>query len=486
MQSVRESSTLFFTAIMVVASLHIPGKEKIHVLCHKQLRDLIASSMFDRTHTLEDIRALCIAAFWLPDLSWKLSGHCVRMATELNLHQAFFKAFYSPKLTTADRALALERARLWYLLYVLDHHFSIAYGRPPVISEMQAIKETDLFLSSPECNSSDRRVISQVSLFVILSRAYNEFGLEAERLMSDSPPTLHAHASFISDLDRWRTTFRHALSIDTHVGDYPAIGVDLHYHFASMMLNSLSLRGRSLPSLSHLPSSLRPLALRALESAHRILAIVLEEPDIQRSLVGVPLYLHSVIAFAVVFLIKMSSRWKSIGVTIDPETRTRPMIEGVISKLKDCEAGKGHILYNMASGFERLLRRNISNGANGSQHKASAPTSASTSYPHPSHQQLDAMGRHLSAPNPTLTEQPYIHSPTASTTFAPGQLQRTSSYVDQYGISPSSASGATFGGWQTEDDMIWSMGMGYDLLNNQPDLSGMVFGSGGEGMYQMQ
>ena len=502
LQSVRESSTLLFTAIMVVASLHIPDKEKIHVLCHKQLRDLVATSMFDRTHTLEDIRGLCIAAFWLPDLSWKLSGHCVRMATELNLHQAFFKAFYSPKLTPNERALALERARLWYLLYVCDHHFSIAYGRPPVISEIQAIKETDLFLSSPECTPSDRRVISQVTLFVILSRAYNEFGLEAERLMGDDDQTLITHARFIEDLNRWRQTFRHALKIDAHVGDYPAIGVDLHYHFASMMLNSLSLRGRSLPSLSQLPASLRPLALRALESAHRILAIVLEEPDIQRSLVGVPLYLHSVIAFAVVFLIKMSSRWKSIGVTIDPEMKTRPMIENVITKLKECEAGKSHILYNMASGFERLLRRNISSGANGNNQQT-APTSASGVYRHPSQQQpqpqqqqsyVDASGRHFSAPNPTLTQpgQEYMQSPTASGAagtggFPPGQLQRTgSTYDHQYGISPSSASGATFGGWQTEDDMIWSMGMGYDLLNNQPDLSGMVFGSGIDGMYQMQ
>ena len=446
--------------------------------------------MFDRTHTLEDVRALCIAAFWLPDLSWKLSGHCVRMATELNLHQAFFKAFYSHKLTPSERSLALERARLWYLLYVLDHHFSIAYGRPPAISEMQAIKETDLFLSSPDCTPSDRRVISQVTLFVILTRAYTEFGLETERPLSDSDTTLHIHARFIDDLNRWRSTFRHALTIDTHVGDYPAIGVDLHYHFASMMLNSLALRGRSLPSLSALPTPLRPLALHALESAHRILAIVLEEPDIQRSLVGVPLYLHSVIAFAVVFLIKMSSRWKSIGVIIDPETRTRPMIEGVITKLKECEAGKGHILYNMASGFERLLSRNISNGANGSvRTQPIAPYAQMQGRP-----PLDAQGRHYSAPTAKLQQvdqAAYMHSPTAAGGYPiPGQIHRTTSNFDpaqaqsqQYGISPSSASAGTFGGWQTEDDMLWSIGMGYDLLSNQPDMSGMVFGDVEGGWY---
>lgn len=224
MLSVRESSSLFFTAIITVTSLHIPGKEKVHATAHKQLRDLIATSFFDRFHTLEDIRALCIAAFWLPDLSWKLSGHCVRMATELNLHQAFYKALYSQKQSASDREQAFERARLWYLLYVLDHHFSIAYGRPPVTAELQAIKEYEVFLNAPECTPSDRRVLSQVTLFIILSKAYNHFGLEAERLLDGDDVTLITHQRFIEDLDRWRYQFRHALNRDAHVGDYPAVG----------------------------------------------------------------------------------------------------------------------------------------------------------------------------------------------------------------------------------------------------------------------
>lgn len=227
--SVRESSTLLFTAIMTVTSLHIPGREKTYATAHKHLRDLIAASFFDRFHTLEDIHALCIAAFWLPDLSWKLSGHCVRMATELSLHQSFYKALYSQKQSDSERGHAFERARLWYLLYVLDHHFSIAYGRPPVTAELQAIKEYAVFLDAPECTPSDRRVLSQVALFIILSKAYNHFGLEAERLMDGDDVTLLTHQRFIEDLDQWRYQFRHALIRDAHIGDYPAVGkTDTH------------------------------------------------------------------------------------------------------------------------------------------------------------------------------------------------------------------------------------------------------------------
>ncbi|KAJ9618823.1 hypothetical protein H2204_012899 [Knufia peltigerae] len=522
--SVRESSTLFFTAIVTVTSLHIPGREKTYALAHKHLRDLIATSFFDRFHTLEDIRALCIAAFWLPDLSWKLSGHCVRMATELNLHQAFYKAFYSssssttttttttstrhPKLgfgdgnnatTTTkssseplepDRPAQLERARLWYLLYVLDHHFSIAYGRPPVTAELQAIKEYHVFLNAPECTPSDRRVLSQVTLFIILSQAYGHFGLEAERLMDGDEVSLRTHARFIEDLDTWRYQFRHALNRDAHIGDYPAVGVDLHYYFASMMLNSLALRGRSLfniSSTSTLPTSLRPLASQAINSAHQILIIVLDEPSIRDSMVGVPLYLHTVIAFAVVFLIKMSSRWAGIGVTIDPEQKTKPLIEAVIDLFRSCRAGKDHILYAMADGFERLLKSNMGQAGpgkaeNGNVH-AQTPTTARANgqqagrFAHPTHSMPQQPHSELyGSGTPTiLAAQHNTLSPTAYTPQSQSHPNAGGSY-DTY-LSPHSqpTSTGTFAGWQTEDDMLWSMGMGYDLLATAPDVNAQGF-----------
>lgn len=230
------------------------------------------------------------------------------------------------------------------------------------------------------------------------------------------------------------------------------------------MLNSLALRGRSLTSLHTLPSSLRPLALHSIESAHRILQIVLEEQDIKDSLVGVPLYLHTMIAFAAVFLIKMSSRWKALGINIDAETQTRPLIEGVIRTMRNCKAGHNHILYSMANGFERLLRRNLV-GANG--HLNPDTRSAEDKRPTLSLPPIqDGAGRHFSAPG-MLGD--YQQSPSVG--YPHGQPQRTGSTYDGYGISPSS--GTTFGGWQTEDDMLWSMGMGYDLLATAPEVSGM-------------
>lgn len=83
-------------------------------------------------------------------VSWKLSGHTIRIATELNIHQPFSRAM------EGDREHFL-RARLWYMLYVCDKHFSIAYGRPPMIAESLQIRDHELFLQSPSTRGSSRR-----------------------------------------------------------------------------------------------------------------------------------------------------------------------------------------------------------------------------------------------------------------------------------------------------------------------------------------
>jgi hypothetical protein len=95
----------------------------------------------------------------------------------------------------------------------------------------------------------------------------------------------------------------------------------------------LVLRGRPLENLQDLPTSLRPLTLRAIEAAPALLRHFIEDPASREGLVGIPLYLHSMITFAVVFLVKISHWWHVIGITIDPSQHSRPLIGGVIKLL---------------------------------------------------------------------------------------------------------------------------------------------------------
>lgn len=117
--SARRSSSMLSAAILAVTALHMPTKERTFDTCYTEFAKLASESMLGHHHTMDDIRALCIGAFWLADVSWKLSGYAVRIATERNIHQFFRKAVQgSPEHK--------EQARLWYLLYVclLDttHH----------------------------------------------------------------------------------------------------------------------------------------------------------------------------------------------------------------------------------------------------------------------------------------------------------------------------------------------------------------------------
>ncbi|BAE63319.1 unnamed protein product [Aspergillus oryzae RIB40] len=72
--SVRNSSSMLSAAILAVTALHMPQKERLFDTCYTEFAKLASESMLDRHHTLDDLRALCIGAFWLADVSWKLSG----------------------------------------------------------------------------------------------------------------------------------------------------------------------------------------------------------------------------------------------------------------------------------------------------------------------------------------------------------------------------------------------------------------------------
>ncbi|OXV05393.1 hypothetical protein Egran_06838 [Elaphomyces granulatus] len=135
----QEMIDIFFLAVRRGAGRHgltYPRKERVFDTCYAEFAKLASGSMLSRHHTFEDLRALCIGAFWLSDVSWKLSGYAVRIATERNLHQ-----FY--RRVMQDSSEHREQARLWCLLYVLEHHFSIAYGGRQSFMKTQPSQSSD-------------------------------------------------------------------------------------------------------------------------------------------------------------------------------------------------------------------------------------------------------------------------------------------------------------------------------------------------------
>ncbi|KAF4872783.1 Transcriptional activator of proteases prtT [Colletotrichum siamense] len=375
--SVRRSSELLVATILTVTALHIPTSSDIFDVCYNEFLSLVSSSMFSRYHSVDDVRGLCISAFWLSEHSWKLTGHAIRIATELGIHQSFIHALEGDK----EHFL---RARLWYMLYVCDRHFSIAYGRPPTVAESVQLREYELFLASPFSGVLDIRILSQVNLMQILTRVYERFSerplptiegtyaanREATKVNGPAgvkgPPKISAAMlaesdfdtlrSFNVEVDHWRMRWYPRQPPSPFIGQFTNKGVILYSYFAKLQINSLAIRGVSMNS-DKLSTERKEFANMAISAASSILTLVQEEEDLRRALVGTPLYVHTMIAFASVFLMKVAAKWGSImGLNIEYANVSR-VLDKMVTVLKAAVTSDKHMLKHIGQGLEKMLER---------------------------------------------------------------------------------------------------------------------------------
>lgn len=227
---------------------------------------------------------------------------------------------------------------------------------------------------------------SQVALFIVLTRIYHAFGPDVDLEVPESDfPTIE---KFDADLEDWQATWVQRIAGNRFVGEYPFKAVYLHYHFSRLQLNSIALRTYHSPTSTRVMSPERKKrANLAIASAISTLVVVLEEPDIQRGLVGVPLYLHSMITFAAVFLLKIAAKGcsnnpscnqnqrnsiSSAGLLIDV-AYVRELVGQIINLLVSCsqQASERHLSHHIARGLRKMLtgfeeweKRNFHHGQN--------------------------------------------------------------------------------------------------------------------------
>lgn len=130
----------------------------------------------------------------------------------------------------------------------------------------------------------------------------------------------------------------------------------MYSYFAKLQLNSLAVRGVSL-SQGRLSTERKEFANMAISAAASILTFVLEEEDMRRALVGTPLYVHTMIAFASVFLMKVATRWNRVmGLNVEPHYVSH-LLERMIVLLKSSVTSDRHLLYHIAYGLEKMLAK---------------------------------------------------------------------------------------------------------------------------------
>jgi hypothetical protein len=87
-----------------------------------------------------------------------------------------------------------------------------------------------------------------------------------------------------------------------------------------------------------------------------ILQLVIDEPDIRDALIGVPLYLHTMITYAAVFLLKVQQQWKAARLGTD-SVLIRESVEHIITIFSKEGASERHLSYHIARGLRRMLGR---------------------------------------------------------------------------------------------------------------------------------
>lgn len=376
LRDARRSSPLLVAVVLTVAALHIPDREPQLHATYGAFVALMRGSCLLRCQNLDIIRALCIGAFYLTSLSWALVSRAVRLATELNLHKTSLQFARGPSLGSPR-----ERVRLWYVLYVCDHQFALAYGRPPLMHEDAAIRNAERLLDGGLATRGDRGLVTQVRLFRILASGYFTHGCDPDlELRAGDFEQLQ---SFNISVDQWRLQHQPG-TLEAADGGGAALlpkGNTLYYHLARFQLNSVALRGISARDASGLSMNWdrQEAANNAIISAMSTARLIIDDPPLQRALVGLPIFAHAMIAVCASFLLKMAVVFgepdaggggandrrlrlprdlAQFGLNFHTKmalTNVQTLV-GVLGRVAD-NASQGHVARQVVTGLRELVQR---------------------------------------------------------------------------------------------------------------------------------
>ncbi|KAF2486478.1 hypothetical protein BDY17DRAFT_321267 [Neohortaea acidophila] len=340
--NVRARSSILTTAICTVASFCTASED--YQACYKFFKDEVSRKLFADKYQFDDARALCIGAFWLPDISSALNGLAVRIGTQLDLHRCITKM---PHV----KVDCYERTRLYFLIFLCDHHCSLIYGRPPMTTEFRSLKGPEAFLQSEFVSPLDLNLISQVEFWSLNRRVFDLFG-------SDVQSTLASQRTFelerLSDaLDVWLQDSLAVLHSRRDPGLYGQRVIEFYYHSAKLYLFSHIFRGHTDDQPA--AQSTKPLVNSAIQSALAILRSAVDGEKETGWLKKLPYYFGTMIAFASVCLIRTTLQGDTSDDAMVNETlRTLRNISEVLKNSSTTERST-HPLFSIGRSLEAAI-----------------------------------------------------------------------------------------------------------------------------------
>jgi hypothetical protein len=218
-----------------------------------------------------------------------------------------------------------------------------------------SIKSAMKFLETENAGEDDVRLVSQVKIWSIYSDIFNCFGTETGKPVPSSQlPQLRR---FAIALDTWHADWRERFSPNEKVGNYPAKGVGLHYNFAKLYLCSHAFRGLDASPLPTLLPELQEVANTAVICATSILGSLNTDEELQLLLNGLPLCFDMMITFAIVFLLKVVTKypntiWMDKFRILDIVNLTINIFQGGASSMN-----QKHLIVSVAPALRKLLQK---------------------------------------------------------------------------------------------------------------------------------
>lgn len=213
------------------------------------------------------------------------------------------------------------------------------------------------FLKSDFATADDVRLISQVEIWTISTNIFDRFSLDPEAHLSDQLIPQLRRSSIA--LDTWRADWPDRFSFNEKIGNHPRKEAGLHYHFAKLFLCSHVFRKAPMAEGEPLQfgPDLKEFADMAIHASTSILQALISDEEIQSFFRGLPAYFDTMIAFAFVFLLRVTVK-NPANIWMD-KAGISETLDKLVIVLENMTEGMHarHLLTSVAKSMRKLLDR---------------------------------------------------------------------------------------------------------------------------------
>ncbi|TFK20177.1 hypothetical protein FA15DRAFT_673724 [Coprinopsis marcescibilis] len=198
-----------FTVVCAISSRYYPEKSEIYPIAMHFAKHAAATALIDGWKSVELCQAYILMSIyavpamrWEEDRSWLYIGLAIRIATDLNLHNASTIKATSEK---QEREI-LNKTRVWLICFNLDRSTATQFGKPSTIKEDYIVRNAKDWYSKSKYNHPyDIHLCAYSTLLQIVAKFHDE-------IFSDpsSPTGLNKRVDFRSvtlEHDRHLTNF---------------------------------------------------------------------------------------------------------------------------------------------------------------------------------------------------------------------------------------------------------------------------------------